>query len=199
MKFLLVLIFAGFAGLSLANEDHDKKEKVHTEHAPGEKKHDDDKDHDEAGHKHEGEEDHKEEKGHEEAGHKHEGEEGHEEESTQVGPDKGVLEASESQGIKLSPEAEKNFDIAKSKVTNASYVQLPKSAIVTAGTEINLFRLRNGFYKRVDFNLISKNGNSILVKSTDLAAGDEVVTSGMNFIRLAEIAAFGGAAEGHSH
>lgn len=198
MRILIALIFVFAARLAIS-EVHDKNEKNHGkesakhEHSAneGKEEHHDEKGHDES-------KGHDEGKEHEEAGHKHEGEEG-EEESSQVGPDKGILEASEKQGIKLSPEAEKNFEISKSKVVNASSIELPKSAIVTAGTEINLFRLRNGFYKRVDFNLISKTANSIIVKSTELAAGDEIVTAGMNFIRLAELAAFGGAAEGHSH
>ena len=198
MRILIALIFVFVARLAIS-EEHDKNEKNHKkesakhEHSVTEGK---EEHHDEKGHVESKE--HDEGKEHEEAGHKHEGEEG-EEESSQFGPDKGILEASEKQGIKLSPEAEKNFEISKSKVINASSIELPKSAIVTAGTEINLFRLRNGFYKRVDFNLISKGANSIVVKSTDLIAGDEIVTAGMNFIRLAELAAFGGAAEGHSH
>lgn len=199
--FILIFVFAARMGLSEAHgdeKDHGKKP-AGQEHSAAEAKeeHHDEKSHDE-GKEHAEGKGHEEGKEHEEAGHKHEGEEG-EEESSQVGPDKGILEANEKEGIKLSPEAEKNFDISKSKVTNASSIELPKSAIVTAGTEINLFRLRKGFYKRVDFNLISKGANSIVVKSTELVAGDEIVTAGMNFIRLAELAAFGGAAEGHSH
>lgn len=198
MKILFVLIFVFCARMALS-EVHDKNEKSHGKESTGhehsateaKEEHHDEKGHDES-------KGHEEGKEHEEAGHKHEGEEG-EEESSQVGADKGILEANEKDGIKLSPEAEKNFEILKSKVINASSIELPKSAIVTAGTEINLFRLRNGFYKRVDFSLISKSTNSIVVKSAELAAGDEIVTAGMNFIRLAELAAFGGAAEGHSH
>ena len=44
-----------------------------------------------------------------------------------------------------------------------------------------------------------KDGNQIHVKSPDLKPHDQIVVQGMGFIRVAEIAAFGGAVTGHSH
>ena len=119
--------------------------------------------------------------------------------SEQVGPDKGITAADEHEGIKLSSEAEKNFEIKKIKVSDRKAVEIPKSAVVTAGTEVNLYRVREGFFKRVDFDVIRKNSASLIVKSADLKAGDEVVTAGVQFVRFAELAAFGGEIEGHSH
>jgi len=120
------------------------------------------------------------------------------EETSQVGPDKGIVEANESQGIKLSPEAEKNFGLTRIRVSGPS-VEIPKSAIVTAVTEINIVRYRNGFYKRVDFSEVSRSIDKIVVRSEDIKLGDEIVVKGLGFLRIAEIAAFGGAPEGHSH
>jgi hypothetical protein len=122
-----------------------------------------------------------------------------EEENPQVGPNKGILAASENEGIKLSPEAEKNFEIQKFKVIANSAFEIPKEAVVTAGLEVNLYRYRAGFYKRVDFEQISRSGNKISIRSKDLKSGDEIAISGLGFLRIAEIAAFGGAPEGHSH
>lgn len=127
------------------------------------------------------------------------GERGHEhEEGGQVGPDKGIMEASEQKGIKLSPEAEKNFELARVKVAEAT-ITLPKKAIVTAMAEVNVFRYRGGFYKRIDFEFMNRSGDAVTIRSKDLKPGDEIVTRGLGFLRLAEIAAFGGAPEGHSH
>ncbi len=179
-KYFLIVCLLSLIGFVQASDDHDhsseKKEKSESaEH----------KDHDE----HEGEE----------GGHGHGDEHEGEEENPQVGPNKGILEASEDKGIKLSPEAEKNFRIQKIKVINAATVEIPKSAVVTAGVEVNLYRYRTGLYKRIDFEQLSKSGNKITIRSKDLKNGDEIAITGLGFIRIAEIAAFGGAPEGHSH
>lgn len=129
---------------------------------------------------------------HDDHGHDEEHEE--HEENSQVGEGKGILEASEDDGIKLSPQAEKNFEIQK--VTGTI---IAKSAIVKVGEEINLYRYRDGFYKRIDFQIIKKDGNQIHIKSPDLKPSDQIVVQGMGFIRVSEIAAFGGAVTGHSH
>lgn len=194
---------------AFAEKDDHKDGKKH-EHGEGEKHElkSEEEEHAEEGHKetpgeHKDHDDHKKEGNEEKAGeHKHEGERGHEEEheeSTQVGPDKGILEASEENGIKLSPEAEKNFEILKIKISAQGNTQIPKSAIVTAVSEINVFRYRNGFYKRIDFEKIVQEQTKITIKSKDLKPGDEIALTGLGFLRIAEIAAFGGAPEGHSH
>ena len=76
---------------------------------------------------------------------------------------------------------------------------IPASAILYSGEEINLYRLRAGFYKRIDFRLISKTAKEAKISSPDLKVGDEIVTTGIGFLRAAEIVATGGAPEGHSH
>lgn len=121
------------------------------------------------------------------------------EENPQVGPNKGITEATEESGIKLSPEAEKNFEIEKVAVNKDGKVSIHTDSIVTAGVEVNVFRYRNGFYKRIDFKKIAQINHQITLTSKDLVSGDFVVTQGLGFLRIAEIAAFGGAPEGHSH
>lgn len=118
--------------------------------------------------------------------------------SAQVGPDKGILAASQSEGFKLSPEAEKNFGLSRTKVSSES-IELPKSAIVTSVAEINVFRYRNGFYKRVEFSEMNRSQDKVRIRSKEIRPGDEIVIKGLGFLRIAEIAAFGGAPEGHSH
>lgn len=145
-----------------------------------------------------GEKNHKEEDYAEGGGHNHE--EGEEEEGGgSVGPDKGITEFSERSGFKLSPEALKNFDLKYIKLNGDGPWALPKSSIVHSGEETNLFRKRNGFFKRIDFQTIKNSGNQITVDSDDLREGDEVVVLGLGFLRIAELAATGGVAHGHSH
>jgi hypothetical protein len=131
---------------------------------------------------------------HGEAGEKHE-----EEENEAVGPEKGIQEADEHKGFKLSPEALKNFEIKTVKLQKASPWTLPSIVVVRSGEEVNLFRLRDGFFKRIDFTQVRKLGAQLVVSSPDLQTGDEIVTSGLGLLRIAELSAFGGLAEGHSH
>ena len=212
-KFLTILIYFGFVSLSFsyASDDHDHKKEEAKKAQPESKKKQDDHDHehkDEESHDHGKEESHehgKEGEPSDEDDHAHSEEEGdehgheHGEENAQVGPDKGILEASEDDGIKLSPEAEKNFDIEKFEVSNLNAISIDKSTLVTSGVETNVYRYRNGFYKRIDFKVLSKNGSYLTIASKDLSKGDAIVTKGLGFILIAEIAAFGGAPEGHSH
>ncbi|HVK61315.1 MAG TPA: hypothetical protein VM432_07185 [Bdellovibrionales bacterium] len=112
--------------------------------------------------------------------------------------EKGIVEASEAKGIRISPEAHKNFGIRTLGFTSGAIV-LPKSAIFFGLQEKNLYRLRDGFYKRIDFQTITKTKNEFTISSTDLKSGDQIVIEGLGFLRIAEIAAFGGVAHGHSH
>lgn len=209
IKFLTIILYFSFVslGFTYASDDHDhKKEEVKTAQPKTEKKQDDHGHSDEGSHDHEKEEAHEhteegEHSGEEEHAHSEkEGDEhGHGEENSQVGPDKGILEASEDDGIKLSPEAEKNFEIEKFEVSNFNSISIEKSTLVTSGVETNIYRYRNGFYKRIDFKILTRNGNKLAINSKDLSKGDSIVTKGLGFILIAEIAAFGGAPEGHSH
>lgn len=128
----------------------------------------------------------------------------HAEENPQVGVNKGIIAADKEQGFKLSPEAEKNFEIKRIKITHSSQVEITKDMIVTAGIEENIYRFRDGFYKRIDFVTIKSiesktTSRKIIIRSKDLKDGDEIVTAGLGFLRVTEIAAYGGAPEGHSH
>lgn len=177
------------------DHDHDKETSQKVKNKVELKKDDHEHSENEEGHAHD-EDSHAEAEG--EHSHNDSEDHGHDEESTIVGPNKGVLEASKGEGIKLSPQAEKNFEISKVKY-NGKSIELSHSSIVTAGTEVNVYRFRNGFYKRIDFETVKKLDKKIELKSKDLKSGDEIAVTGLGFLRLAEIAAFGGAPEGHSH
>lgn len=125
--------------------------------------------------------------------------EGNAEESSIVGPNKGIVAANPENGIKLSPEASKNFGLESMQLRGTGPWVLPNSAVVYLARETNLYRLRDGFYKRIDFKTLSKNPNGIYVSSSELKNGDAIVVQGLGLLRVAEIAAFDGAPEGHSH
>lgn len=175
----LIMLAALLSGVGFASGSHDD--------------HENEKNSQEHGH---------EEEGHDEKGDAHSKDEshGHESESASaVGQEKGIIAANEKDGFKISPEATKNFKIQTMSLPSGSTWSVPSTAIAYSAREVNVYRFRDGFYKRIDFKLLSKEGNSRRISSTDLRAGDAVVISGLGFLRVAEIAAFGGAPEGHAH
>jgi hypothetical protein len=135
-----------------------------------------------------------------EENHSEEDEHGHKEEKNEnIGPGKGIVSADEENGFQISPQAEKNFEIKRIKVASLAQIKIPKTAIVTAGMETNIYRYRNGYYRRVDFNVITKQEDGIHISSKELKPNDEIVVHGTGLLRIAELAAFGGAPESHSH
>lgn len=176
-KYILISSLVG--SLFIANAWADSKPSVKETASKKQDHHDDEGDHDA------------------EEGQAHGGEE--KEESTSVGPEKGILEASEAKGIKLSPEALKNFELKTQKIGGSGPWTFPISARFQSGEEVNLYRFRDGFFKRIDFTQNSRNPQQFVASSKDLRAGDEVVIAGLGYLRIAEVTAFGGNSEGHSH
>lgn len=129
----------------------------------------------------------------------HEDHEHGNEERENIGPGKGIISASEEEGIQISPQAEKNFGIERQEVISSDPIEIPKSAVITTGMEINVYRYRKQHYQRIDIDIIKKSGQQVLIKSRHLKPGDEIVIRGMGLLRIAELAAFGGAPESHSH
>lgn len=122
-----------------------------------------------------------------------------EEANPSVGADKGIIEASDSMGFKLSPEALKTFALETKKFSDG--VAVPSESLVYSGETTSVFRLRDGFYKRVTIKKIGKPAKSApqMIESADLRTGDEIVIKGAPFLRIAELDASGGIGEGHSH
>lgn len=193
---MLKIIIFSFFTLAYGNEtDH----KVHGyKKGAKEEKHDHKKDHkdnhkdeDKDDHKNEHKDEHKdEEKGEHKDEHKDEhGEHGdHDEHANEVS----------AEGFKLNDASVKTFGLVNLSYSAPSVV-VTKEAIFKGLNEVNLYRLRNGFYKRVDFKILSQNKNDFRVSSPDLAAGDQIVVKGIGFLRIAEIAASGGLSDSHSH
>lgn len=121
------------------------------------------------------------------------------EESSNVGPEKGITEANKEKGFKLSKDASKNFELKSIQLVGPGPWTLPLSARMLSQEEENLYRVRAGFIKRIEFHILSKDPEGkMLVNSEELSAGDEIITAGVGFVRIAELAAFGAPPEGHS-
>lgn len=172
--FAMLVVLAGAGNKLLADEDKH-------EHELGEKHEKEDGESDHAHNQGEGHAHGDDEHGKEE--HDDKGEHDHEdEENSAVGPDKGILEKGKN-GFKLSPEAIANFGISTAKVQ--SPLQLPPAAIIKVKDERFVYRLSAGWIKKLHLD--------------DVNAGDELIITGTGFVRIAEIVAVEGMAEGHSH
>ena len=154
-------------------------------HQHGEEKSSKDK---EEEHKHAEGESHKEDDDHsEEDGHKHSENEEHEEEAEGgqlVGPEKGVIERGPL-GFKLSPEAQKNFEI---EITTFNSTLNSKSSppwLVKIKDGKYAYRTKDGWIKKVEIG--------------QLKSGDQVISKGTGYIRGAELVLEQGASHGHSH
>lgn len=103
-----------------------------------------------------------------------------------------------SAGFKLSAIAVKNFGLTYIDYKNSG-TTIPTKTIFRSLSEVNLYRLRAGLYKRIDFKTLEKKKDGWIVISSDLASGDKIVIDGIGFLRIAEIAASGGLSDSHSH
>lgn len=107
----------------------------------------------------------------------------HEEASSRTGPGKAILEASAERGLKLSEAALKRLGIKTARLTNPPRV--PKLSLLQTAEETSVYRLREGWFKRVH--------------ADDVKAGDVVVVAGAPLLRVAELDVLGGEEAGHDH
>jgi hypothetical protein len=119
------------------------------------------------------------------------------EESSAVGPDKGIIAKSE-EGMKISPEAFLNFGV-KTIPFSEFKNSIPMTALIEIKDGKYLYRMRDGWIKRVPIKILQKNKDMIVVEASPLQTKDEVITQGVGFLRAAELVAEQGDSQGHSH
>jgi hypothetical protein len=76
-------------------------------------------------------------------------------------------------------------------------ILIPYKALVRVKDSKSIFRLRAGWYKRISAVIVSRAGESVTVLAADLRTGDEVVVSGLGFLRTAEVGSQAGAKVTH--
>ncbi len=179
------ILILGLGSVAKGTENHDHKEKEI-------KNSKDSQDHD-----HKDDDKHNEEKKSGlDHGKNHKDEE--KEDGKNVGPNKGVTSMDEENGFTLSEEARKKFSIETEMITGDSPWKLPESALLITGEEKNIYRYRNGSFKRIDIQIFEKNGSQVYLNSPELKSGDSVVVNGVGFIRTAELDVTSGES-GHHH
>jgi len=130
----------------------------------------------------------------------HESKEGenHDEEAENpsIGKEKGIL-AKGSEGFQLSPEAIKSFELRMQEINNSKQL-LPLLALVKVQENQFIFRVREGWIKKIPVKIISKNKETIVVDLVSFKPGDKVVVKGASFLRVTELTSEEGP-QGHSH
>ncbi len=124
---------------------------------------------------------------------------GEEEASSGIGPGKAVTETSKTLGLKLSEKAIQTLSLHTSAIQSQNTHRLPSKAIVYFQDEAGIYREKDGWYKLIEVEIVSRAGVETTIKSSDLKPGDHLVIDGVPLLRVAELNAFGGAGEGHGH
>ncbi|MGE3262651.1 MAG: hypothetical protein AB7K68_12795 [Bacteriovoracia bacterium] len=166
---LLLMLSMALSLPVLAEEHEHKKSESHEAEADGHDEHADGEEHEKGGHEEEG--------------------------GAAIGPDKGITEKGKL-GFRLAPEAIQSFELKFQDITSAE-ATIDSSSLVKVKEAKSLFRQRDGWFKRIPADVISRKGSTLFIRSTQLQAGDKIVTGGVAFLRTAEIIGEEGAS--HSH
>lgn len=206
---LMLCLGIGYRAWSEDKHEHGKQEKKTEEHGHGEGKDGPAKsESDDHGHDHgEGEkknhaegkaDEHGHAKGEEHKDeHGKDGEGGHEEGGSVVGPDKGIIEKG-ALGMKLSSEAISTIQPEMIPWQPGS-MTIPFLGLVRIKESKSVYRVRNGFYKRVPVTVESRQGEKVTIRVPGLVAGDQIVISQTGFLRIAEVITEEGASHSHAH
>lgn len=111
-----------------------------------------------------------------------------------VGEGKAIVAADAKTGLKLSEAAAKTLGLKTMEAAR----RVPASALVYFHDEVGVYRLRGGWYKLVEVEIVSK-GREVVIETDELKPGDRIVVAGAALLRVAELDAFGGEEAGHGH
>lgn len=106
------------------------------------------------------------------------------------GPGKAVIEAQEASGIKLSEKATRNLELQFASVTQTGFVAVSPAALIKFQDFFAIYRKREGWFKMLEVEPRSSNGK-VVISSKELKAGDEVVTTNADLLRVVDLDVWG--------
>lgn len=106
------------------------------------------------------------------------------------GPGKAVIEAQEASGIKLSEKATRNLELQFTSVTQTGTVAVPPAALIKFQDFFSIYRKRDGWFKMLEVEPRSSNGK-VTISSKELKAGDEVVITNADLLRVVDLDVWG--------
>jgi len=101
----------------------------------------------------------------------------------QVGPGKAVEAFDSHQGIKLSEKAQKALGIESVKAAGNRHT-VEQSAVLLTQDKSSVFVKHKGWFKNIPV-AVESSGQSRVVTSKDIHAGDEIVVRGVALLRVA--------------
>ncbi|MCB0327097.1 MAG: efflux RND transporter periplasmic adaptor subunit [Bdellovibrionales bacterium] len=121
----------------------------------------------------------------------------HEEGNRKVGEGKAVIEIHDDKGFRLSNEAYQALKIRYENISGSRF-PIPKSALVRVKDEIGVYRFQESFFKLVPVKIHREEKDRYIVNAP-LQAGDQVVTQGVELLRVADIYSQDTSEYGHGH
>ncbi len=122
----------------------------------------------------------------------------HHENEAKSGTNKAIQEVSIENGFKLSHEAQEVLRIKLSSISSTEFT-ITKSSLVSSKDKKGVYIYRNGFYKLHEAIVNETSKNHYNVKIKDYKFGDQVVTQGIELLRVSDIFSTDKSEYGHSH
>ncbi len=110
--------------------------------------------------------------------------------SLNVGKNRAVREASMEDGLQLSERAIKSAGIQTQRVSGG-LLSVPRSAVVEFQDFTAVYRFRDGRFKAIEFDVVSKTSDRVSFTSGEFRSGDEIVTQGAAFLRATDMDIWG--------
>lgn len=114
-----------------------------------------------------------------------------EEGGARVGPGKAVTEANAKDGMRLSGAALKRLGVSFQDAKRGGAQEIPSGSLVVSREETSIYRLRDGWIKRVEVDVQARSAKIVKIRSKKIEPGDRIVVAGASFLRMAEIDVLG--------
>ena len=106
--------------------------------------------------------------------------------TVEIKPSGAVTAFNKEDGFKLSEKAMKNLGISFNSINGNGPWAIPKSSLVRIKHSVGVYRKWDGWITMVLVDIIGQTNNTVIVKSLDLEAKDEVAITGVSFLRMTE-------------
>ncbi len=110
-----------------------------------------------------------------------------EEKPNGIGPEKAITNANKADGFKLSAIALKKLEIKTSKIQSKDSIKIPTSSLVFFQSDVGIYRVRLGWFKLIPIKILNKSYNETTITSSEIKNEDEIVVSGSDLLRLADL------------
>ena len=105
---------------------------------------------------------------------------------------KAILATDKEKGFKLSDSAIRRLNISYQTLREEKIFKIPDGAVVYHESETGVYVFKDGWFKLIDVDIEKTIGKYVIIKSSILVKGSQIVISGVSLLRVAELDAFGG-------